>query len=52
MAKESELLHTRMEDVSTQGLYFTSDQRPGVGTRFNLSTTATLLLMLKQEWSE
>src|SRR5260370_12747542 len=39
MAKESELLHARMEDVSTRGLYFTSDQRLAVGTRFNFSLT-------------
>src|ERR1700674_1536642 len=39
MAKESELLHARMEDVSTHGLYFISDQRLAVGTRFNLSLT-------------
>ena len=57
MAKESEPLHGRMKDVSTHGLYFTSDQRLAVGTRFNLSLlcpenlprTATLSSMLTQE---
>jgi hypothetical protein len=37
MGKELELLHARMEDFSTQGLYFMSDQRLAVGTRFNFS---------------
>ena len=39
MGTELELLHARMEDVSAQGLYFTSDQRIAVGTRFNFSLT-------------
>src|SRR6267154_2726264 len=39
MGKELELINARMEDVSTQGLYFTSDQRIAVGTRFNFSPT-------------
>src|SRR3979490_2607873 len=39
MGTELELLHARMEDVSAQGLYFTSDQRLTVGTRFNFSLT-------------
>ena len=37
MGTELELLHAGMEDVSAQGLYFTSDQRIAVGTRFNFS---------------
>ena len=39
MGKELGLLHARMEDVSSQGLYFLSDQRLAVGTRFNLFLT-------------
>jgi hypothetical protein len=39
MGKELEPLHARMEDVSSQGLYFTSNQRLAVGTRFNLCLT-------------
>jgi len=39
MGTELELLNARMEDVSAQGLYFTSDQRTAVGTRFNFSPT-------------
>jgi hypothetical protein len=39
IGKESELLHARIEDVSTQGLYFTSDRRLAVGTRFYFSLT-------------
>jgi hypothetical protein len=39
MAKELEVLCARLEDVSTQGLYFTSDHRLAVGTRFYFSLT-------------
>ena len=39
VGKELELLHARMEDVSTHGLYYSSDQRLAVGTRFNFSLT-------------
>jgi c-di-GMP-binding flagellar brake protein YcgR len=39
IAGESGLLRAKMEDISTRGLYFTSDQRLAIGTRFNLSLT-------------
>jgi hypothetical protein len=41
-AMASELVHAETRDLSTRGIYFTSDQRFAVGTRVGLSLTIPL----------
>jgi len=41
-ARASESVHAQTCDVSTRGLYFTSNQRLAVGTRIGLSLTLPL----------
>jgi len=41
-AMASEVVHAKTRDVSTRGLYFTSNQRFAVGTRVGLSLTLPL----------
>jgi len=41
-AMASEIVHAKTRDVSTRGLYFTSNQRFAVGTRVGLSLTLSL----------
>ena len=38
-SSEPELLHTRTRDVSTGGIYFTTDRKLPVGMKFDLSLT-------------
>jgi hypothetical protein len=38
-SSEPELLHARTRDVSTRGLYFTTDRKLPIGMKFDLSLT-------------